>query len=112
MADRETDSLTLEGIRQLLDHEVEERFVRSIGPDGENPRKKATAVELRFDVGASTLPVDVKQRLIALGGRRVNKAGVLIVVSRRYPSQVRNRQAARDEFIDLLKQTAEAPNGR
>jgi ribosome-associated protein len=99
----------MKGIRHLLDHEVTERFVRSIEPDGENPRKQAMAVELRFDVGSSSIPIDVKQGLITLG-KRVNKAGVLMVVSRRY--QVRNRDAARDEFIDLLKQAAEAPDGR
>ena len=50
-------------------HEITERFVRSMGPDGRNTRRKATAVELRFDVGRSSLPADARARLIALGAR-------------------------------------------
>jgi ribosome-associated protein len=89
------------------DRELKERFVRAAGPDGQNPRKKATAVELRFDVDASSLPPDVKARLIAVAGRRVTKNHVLVIVSRRFRSQVRNRQAAHEEFVDLLRKAAE-----
>ena len=89
------------------DRELKERFVRAIGADGQNPRKKATAVELRFDVDASSLPPDVKARLIALGGRRVTKRHVLIIVSRRFRSQMRNREAAHEEFVGLLRAAAE-----
>ena len=62
------------------DRELKERFVRAMGPDGENPRKKATAVELRFDIDASSLPPDVKARLIAIAGRWVTKTHVLVGV--------------------------------
>jgi ribosome-associated protein len=92
----------------IADSELKERFVRAFGPDGENPRKKATAVELRFDIDASSLPPDVKARLVSLGGRRVTKDRVLIIVSRRFRSQLRNREAARAEFVDLLRQATEA----
>jgi len=90
------------------DRELRERFVRAIGPDGQNPRKKATAVELRFDVEASSLPPKVKLRLMAIAGRRVTKKHVLVIVSRRFRSQVRNREAAHEEFVDLLRRAAEA----
>ena len=73
----------------------------------ERIRRKATAVELRFDVDASSLPPDVKTRLLALGGRRVTKEHVLVIVSRRFRSQVRNREAAHKEFVDLLRAAAE-----
>ena len=88
------------------DRELKERFVRAMGPDGENPRKKATAVELRFDIDASSIPPDVKARLIAIAGRRVTKKHVLVVVSRRFRSQIRNREAAHKEFVDLLHRAA------
>ena len=91
------------------DRELKERFVRAIGSDGENPRKKATAVELRFDIDASSLPPEVKARLIAFAGRRVTKKHVLIIVSRRFRSQVRNREAAHQQFVDLLRRAAESP---
>jgi ribosome-associated protein len=87
--------------------EVTERFVRSIGPDGRNPRRKATAVELRFDIGRSSLPADARARLTALGGRRVTADGILLIVSRRYSSQVRNREAARAELRQLLRKATD-----
>src|SRR5438876_11516958 len=87
------------------DHEIEERFVRSIGADGQNPRRKATAVELRFDIDRSSLPADVRARLRVLGGRHVTAAGVLVVVSRWYRSQARNREAARTQLLQLLRET-------
>jgi ribosome-associated protein len=59
-------------------------------------------VELRIDVGASSLPPEVKSRLLALAGRHATKDGVLVVVSRRHHSQSQNRTAARAELASLL----------
>ncbi len=87
----------------LPDGEVRERFVRSVGPAGENRNKRVTAAELRMNIAASSLPADVKRRLVTLGGRHVTKDGVLIVVSREYPSQLRNREAARAMLVALIK---------
>jgi len=89
------------------DHEIKERFVRSMGADGQNPRRKATAVELRFDIDRSSLPADVRARLRVLGGRHVTGTGVLVVVSRRYRLQGRNRQAARKQLLQLLKEASQ-----
>ena len=89
------------------DHEFRERFVRSMGADGQNPRRKATAVELRFDIDRSSLPADVRARLRVLGGRYVTGTGVLVLVSRRYRSQMRNREAARKQLLRLLKEASQ-----
>ena len=89
------------------DHEIQERFVRSMGADGQNPRRKATAVELRFDIARSSLPVDIQARLRVLGGRHVTCAGVLLVVSRRYRSQARNREAARQQLLQVLREASQ-----
>ena len=91
----------------LDDREIKERFVRSMGADGQNPRRKATAVELRFDIDGSSLPADVRTRLRVLGGRHVTGTGVLVLVSRRYRSQVRNREAARKQLLRLLKEASQ-----
>ena len=90
------------------DHEIEERFVRAIGPHGQNARHNATGVELRLDVNASSLPPKIKQRLIQVGGRHVTRDGVLVVVSREYRSQSRNREAARRMLAELVKTAAES----
>jgi ribosome-associated protein len=91
------------------DHDIEERFVRSMGADGQNPRRKATAVELRFDIDRSSLPADVRERLRVLGGRRITGTGVLVVVSRRYRSQARNRVTAREQLLQLLLEASQSP---
>lgn len=96
----------------IADGEIKERFVRASGPGGQNLRKEATAVELTMDIGASSLPSDVKDRLIALAGRGVTAGGVLVVVSRAHRSQVRNRNAARARVLALLQRAATPPQKR
>lgn len=96
----------------LNDREVEERFVRATGPGGQNINKEATAVELRVDIDSSSLPVEVKERLIALAGRHVTTDGVLLIVSRALRSQAQNREAAQARLVALLKRAAEPPKKR
>ncbi len=97
---------------QLDEREVEERFVRASGPGGQNVNKVSTAVELRFDVTASTLPPDVKARLVALAGNRLTSNGVLLIDSREHRTQAQNRDAARPPLVALLQHAARRPKAR
>lgn len=97
---------------QIDEREIEEKFVRGSGPGGQNVNKVATAVELRFDVAASSLAPDIQARLIALAGKRVTTDGVIVIDSREHRTQARNRQAARARLVALIQQAAIPPTKR
>ena len=93
--------------------EIEESFIRSPGPGGQNVNKVASAVQLRFDVRASkSLPQPVRLRLERLAGSRLTREGVLVLVARDHRSQERNRRAALDRLVGLIRRAAMAPRIR
>jgi ribosome-associated protein len=92
------------------EREIEENFIRSSGPGGQNVNKLATAVQLRFDVRRSpSLPDGVRERLERLAGKRLTRDGVLIITAQRHRTQERNRQDALDRLLELIREAAIVP---
>jgi ribosome-associated protein len=94
------------------EREIEEHFVRASGPGGQNVNKVSSAVELRFDIRACSLPPDVKTRLVALAGHRATADGVLLIDSREHRTQSQNREAARARLVALIQAAAKRPKPR
>lgn len=95
------------------DSELQFEFVRSSGPGGQNVNKVATAVQLRFDVkNSSSLPEEVRQRLMHLAGKRLTEDGLLVIDAHRYRTQEQNRQDAIERLASLARQATEKPKAR
>ena len=90
--------------------EIQQEFIRSSGPGGQNVNKVATAVQLRFNVANSpSLPDDVRIRLIRLTGRRISEDGIMIIDARRFRTQERNRKDAIGRLVGLIRKAVEKP---
>jgi ribosome-associated protein len=97
---------------QIDERELEIDFVRSSGPGGQNVNKVATAAQLRFDVNASSLPEEVKARLLHLAGNRLTTEGVLLIEARRFRTQEQNREDAIQRLVELVRKALIPPKPR
>ncbi|WP_370307405.1 alternative ribosome rescue aminoacyl-tRNA hydrolase ArfB [Sinimarinibacterium flocculans] len=92
--------------------EIEIVAIRAQGAGGQNIHKTASAVHLRFDVLRSSLPDEVKQRLLARADRRLSKDGVVVIKAQQFRSLDQNRDAALERLAELIRGAARVPRSR
>ncbi|MEJ2640326.1 MAG: alternative ribosome rescue aminoacyl-tRNA hydrolase ArfB [Desulfosarcinaceae bacterium] len=104
--------LTITSSLKLDPAEITWHAVRSQGSGGQNVNKVATAVHLRFDIRASSLPEKVKGRLLHLSDRRITKEGIVVIKAQDHRSQAQNREEALTRLVALVRQAAIRPRKR
>lgn len=101
--------MTAGALPAITESEVEFSAMRAQGAGGQNVNKVSSAVHLRFDIGASALPLDVKARLLALRDSRITQDGVVVIKAQQYRSQEQNRADALARLNALVQTVAHAP---
>ena len=106
------EGLEISGQFTLPMEEIEMQAIRAQGAGGQNVNKVSSAIHLRFDIGASSLPDFYKERLLRLRDKRLNSDGVLVIKAQRFRTQEKNRADALERLQDIIRGAAAAQKTR
>ncbi len=96
----------------ISEDQVQWHAIRAQGSGGQNVNKVSSAIHLRFDVQASSLPEPVKERLLNINDRRITADGTVIIKAQQFRTQEKNRQDALDRLNEMIQSVWQAPKNR
>ena len=109
---QDNDILTISNSVCLNEDEIDISAIRAQGAGGQNVNKVSSAIHLRFDINASSLPDFYKQGLLRLKDKRITKDGIIILKAQQFRTQERNRADALERLVELIKSIANVQKAR